>query len=68
MFRHGICLGRTDNVRVILYFPAVNFSSEHTLFLVNELVIAMLTPFLEICWLNGVKLVRTLVYSRVTKK
>ena len=45
--RHGICHGRTDIVRVKFYLPGVNLGSDHTLFVVNSLLVIMFNSFLS---------------------
>ena len=44
--RHGICHGCTDIVRVKFDLPGVKLSFEHSLFVVNFLLVAILKYFL----------------------
>ena len=43
--RHGICHGRTDIVRVKFDLPRVKQSFEHTLFVVNSLLVDIFVDF-----------------------
>ena len=52
--RHWICHGRTDIVRLKFDLPGVNFCSEHTLFVVNSLLVVIFSTFLVqfVCPIN----------------